>query len=734
MNGNRTNTNLIQHESSLFSSSLSEIFSRKHKISSLCILSLYVLDMFDLLLSHFLKEDTLLDLMLDVQLLRNDAPTLLPSFKAGSDHEEEPLESLEEIEVQAIGNLLPDGDDLFSGVMGLDTPANRADELEDFDLFSSGASNGSIVGGHPSRTLFMRNINSNVEDSELKALFEQYGDIHTLYTACQHRGFATISYYDRRAAQNAKRALQNKPLRHRKLDIHHSIPKGNTSEKYVNQGMLVVFNLDASVSTNGLQQIFGVFGEIKVSMWSNGFLRCDIAGKQIEIEPSPPGGGDESYTLFSCSGPGCGKFFDDLTARCVAGVSASGYMDNGSSPILQDVIRSPVNTFIGPSQSSSVLINLPSPARVASVNNQFNLREPNHTLDGIKFQNQCITSFHPQSFPEYHNNLAKSLPSNSSSTIPDMVSSFVSQMTYGLDNRSIHGVSTNGHLIEPNEGAVCFMEIIMRGTTPTHISSTLQGTACYAECSITIPHHIGSAPSVNSPLRTGDRRHAYAGKSPDTSSFHLGSLGNVGFPGSSPSHTVEIASHNIFSHAGGNNGVVYSPQQMCHLFPGRNPVISMPGSFESPNERVRNFLHHRNELNFNNADKKQYELDIDCIIDGEDSRTTLMIKNIPNKYTSKMLLAAINEHCQGSYDFIYLPIDFKNKCNVGYAFINMIDPQQIIPFHKAFNGKKWEKFNSEKAALLAYARIQEKAALIAHFQNSSLMNEDKQCRPIFFSY
>lgn len=62
----------------------------------------------------------------------------------------------------------------------------------------------------------------------------------------------------------------------------------------------------------------------------------------------------------------------------------------------------------------------------------------------------------------------------------------------------------------------------------------------------------------------------------------------------------------------------------------------------------------------------------------------------------------------------------------------MIDPRQIIPFHQAFNGKKWEKFNSEKVASLAYARIQGKAALIAHFQNSSLMNEDKRCRPILF--
>ncbi|MCD7457379.1 hypothetical protein HAX54_035002 [Datura stramonium] len=42
-----------------------------------------------------------------------------------------------------------------------------------------------------------------------------------------------------------------------------------------------------------------------------------------------------------------------------------------------------------------------------------------------------------------------------------------------------------------------------------------------------------------------------------------------------------------------------------------------------------------------------------------DTRTTLMIKNIPNKYTSKMLLAAIDEQHKGTFDFLYLPIDFK---------------------------------------------------------------------------
>jgi hypothetical protein len=52
---------------------------------------------------------------------------------------------------------------------------------------------------------------------------------------------------------------------------------------------------------------------------------------------------------------------------------------------------------------------------------------------------------------------------------------------------------------------------------------------------------------------------------------------------------------------------------------------------------------------------------------------------------------------------------------------------ELDNFVQTFNGKKWEKFNSEKVASLAYARIQGRNALISHFQNSSLMNEEKWC-------
>ncbi|KAF6251408.1 RNA recognition motif 2-domain-containing protein [Scenedesmus sp. NREL 46B-D3] len=97
-----------------------------------------------------------------------------------------------------------------------------------------------------------------------------------------------------------------------------------------------------------------------------------------------------------------------------------------------------------------------------------------------------------------------------------------------------------------------------------------------------------------------------------------------------------------------------------------------------------------------------------------------------------MLLQTIEEQFKGTFDFFYLPIDFKNKCNVGYAFINMLSPQYIPPLVGRFNHKRWDKFNSEKVCNISYGRIQGRAALISHFQNSSLMHEDKRCRPVLF--
>lgn len=134
----------------------------------------------------------------------------------------------------------------------------------------------------------------------------------------------------------------------------------------------------------------------------------------------------------------------------------------------------------------------------------------------------------------------------------------------------------------------------------------------------------------------------------------------------------------------------------------------------------------------NNGNSKNL-LDISKVISGEDTRTALMIRNIPNKYNQRMLLAALDEKHRGHFDFMYLPIDFKNKCNVGYAFINFTSTEHIPDFYNQFHGHKWGRFNSEKVCEICYARIQGKNSLIAHFQNSSLMHEDPKCRPVILS-
>jgi protein phosphatase 1 regulatory subunit 42 len=97
-----------------------------------------------------------------------------------------------------------------------------------------------------------------------------------------------------------------------------------------------------------------------------------------------------------------------------------------------------------------------------------------------------------------------------------------------------------------------------------------------------------------------------------------------------------------------------------------------------------------------------------------------------------MLLDEVNQKFSGTYDFFYLPIDFKNRCNVGYCFINFLGPQSIAAFVEDFHGQKWKNFNSEKVCAVSFARIQGKQAMIARFENSSLMDKVDEYKPLLF--
>lgn len=114
------------------------------------------------------------------------------------------------------------------------------------------------------------------------------------------------------------------------------------------------------------------------------------------------------------------------------------------------------------------------------------------------------------------------------------------------------------------------------------------------------------------------------------------------------------------------------------------------------------------------------------------NKCTIMLKNIPNKYTSSMLIDLLNEEHYGCYDFLYLRMDFLNECNVGYAFINFVDVAAVHTFYCKVHGKGWKKYSSNKIAEVTYASIQGVDALYRKFKNSPILNEQENFRPKMF--
>ena len=113
--------------------------------------------------------------------------------------------------------------------------------------------------------------------------------------------------------------------------------------------------------------------------------------------------------------------------------------------------------------------------------------------------------------------------------------------------------------------------------------------------------------------------------------------------------------------------------------------------------------------------EKQF-LNLDDIVTGKDIRTTVMIRNIPIKYTDQILTNDLNEF-NGKYDCLYMPYDYEKNGNKGYAFINFVNPLHILYFYEKFNGKKWIHFESSKICELNCAHFQGINEIQKHAKN-----------------
>jgi len=118
--------------------------------------------------------------------------------------------------------------------------------------------------------------------------------------------------------------------------------------------------------------------------------------------------------------------------------------------------------------------------------------------------------------------------------------------------------------------------------------------------------------------------------------------------------------------------------------------------------------------------------------------TTVMLRHIPNRYTRDMLVQRLNKTFTGQFDFVYLPIDFNSKRNVGYAFINFRTPAACQRFVQEFNGVKTRlclpHFSSQKVCEVSYARVQGRDANMENLRDEKFIErllERPEWQPLF---
>jgi len=124
--------------------------------------------------------------------------------------------------------------------------------------------------------------------------------------------------------------------------------------------------------------------------------------------------------------------------------------------------------------------------------------------------------------------------------------------------------------------------------------------------------------------------------------------------------------------------------------------------------------------------------DLEVSYGGSNATTTVMLRNIPNKYTQGSLLQEIDSMgFIGTYNFFYLPMDIHNRTNVGYAFINFMSPGDMQAFIDLFTDYKFKRHQSQKIARVSTAHIQGFLENVCHFSSCAVTrSRNSQYRPI----
>jgi len=119
--------------------------------------------------------------------------------------------------------------------------------------------------------------------------------------------------------------------------------------------------------------------------------------------------------------------------------------------------------------------------------------------------------------------------------------------------------------------------------------------------------------------------------------------------------------------------------------------------------------------------------------------TTMMIRNIPNRYNQRELITELEGlGFAGSFDFFYAPIDTSTMGNVGYAFVNFLEPRWAELSREVLEGyafKKHQQKARRKVATVSVAHLQGLQANIRHYENAAVnaRARSKRCGPVIMT-
>jgi len=197
--------------------------------------------------------------------------------------------------------------------------------------------------------------------------------------------------------------------------------------------------------------------------------------------------------------------------------------------------------------------------------------------------------------------------------------------------------------------------------------------------------------------------------------------------------------------------MTFAPQMQMYLVPIATSIAAVPIQFGIAQEKTvkaqttkgqgsHNLQKHRS------ANISSHQWPSHCkqappqhaAVSAGESRTTLMLRNLPSCFTRAKLLKMIeSQGLSGHLDFVYLPIDFLSGAGLGYAFVNMCTPQDAQMAAAKLRGlNDWMDSTSNKVLDVCWSDPHQGIEmLIERYRNSRVMHGTvpDHYKPMLFS-